>query len=940
MRKLFLVTVLLACLFSISLVTTPAQAVNKGSEEIKVGVYNNSNYAYQDEHGVWRGMDIECMLSVAQRAGFKAIFIDSATDPDFLGNLDKGVYDIVADVAKTPQREQQYSFSDTVQGLASSTMAVRPNDDRWQYGDISQLSQMKIGVIASYFINGSFRAWCIERGLTPTIVEYTDIDSLSKALEAGEIDAEIYTALFEKEGKAKFRTILSFLPREYYFAFRKNDKSLKNRFDSAMSQILAENPYYLDDLRKKYDEQFIYKTLYFTAVDKQYLVNKPVIKVAAIADTAPYFAQKEEGVYRGIIPEYFKLLGEKTGLKFQFVVYDTYEGALKAVTNNEVDLLSCYTAGLVNANEDNMVLTSNYIGAGNVILTKAGNNIIQPSSVGLWNVYSVPNTRARGIELAKAQVKFYKNARACLAALDNNQVESAVFSLPVATWLLDQTSSSKYVVRPLPSFNTEICMAMKPSNKSLFSILNKGIMVTNNSMSSILASAIQPESTWRTFISRLSPTAIAVSTSILLVLVAVLAWSLIMLNRRQKERALILATQAETEKEKIKVEALQRNAEEHNQFFANISHDMRTPLNAILGFSELAKTETKPEVLHDYLKKIHTSGHLLLDLVNDTLTMSKLKSNKLEVKLEPVRLLDGENFFTPVLSAIQSMAKDKQITFKVDYSGVLERNILVDKLILQKILLNLLTNAIKYTPMGGHVTVSFRNEKAVDGSVDSLISVQDDGIGMSQDFQKMIFEPFAQEKRAGYDNQGTGLGLTIVKQMVDLLGGTITVDSVKDQGSTFTVRLRLQKVDEDMLAPAKNGEAKVDITGLSGHKVLLCEDNALNREIANILLKSKGITVTSAENGRLGVDIFASQPVGTFDAILMDLRMPVLDGFGATKEIRSLDRTDSKTIPIIAMTADAFDDDIQKCLAAGMNDHIAKPVDPKVLFATLGKYVR
>ncbi len=939
MRKIFLVTVFLTCLFSLSFITPPVQAVNKEPEEIKIGVYNNSNYAYQDEHGVWRGMDIECMLSIAQRAGFRAIFIDSATDPDFLGNLDKGVYDIVADVAKTPQREQQYAFSDTVQGVASSTLAVRRNDDRWQYGDIGQLSQMKIGVITSYFTNESFRTWCRDRGLTPTIVEYSDIDSLSKALEAGEIDSEIYTALFEKEGKAKFKTILSFLPREYYFAFRKKDKSLKNRFDSAMSQLLADNPYYLSDLRKKYDEQFIYKVPVYSATEKQYLATHPIIKVAAVLDTAPYFAQKEPGVYQGIIPEYFKLLGENTGLKFQFVTYDTYEAALKAVTNNDVDLLSNYTGGLVNANEANLVLTNNFIDTNNVILTKAGNNIFQPLTVGIRDQSFAPNARERGLELAKAQIKFYKNAKTCLAALDNDQIEAAVFSMPVANWLLNQTASAKYILRPLPSLNKEVCMAIKPGNKSLFSILNKGIKVTNNSMSSIIAEAIQPKNTWRTFIARLSPGAIVLSTSILLIMVAVLGWLLFMLNRRQKERASVLAAQAEMEKQRIRVEALEKTAEEHNQFFANISHDMRTPLNAILGFSALAKKEKDQTVIKNYLEKIYTSGNLLLDLVNDTLTMSKLKSNKLAVKLEPVSL-DEDNFFKPVLSAIQSMAKEKQITFKVDSSKVLQRNTLADKLMLQKILLNLLTNAIKYTPSGGHVTVCFSNEKVADGGIDSLVAVQDDGIGMSPDFQKMIFEPFSQEKRTGYENQGTGLGLSIVKQMVELLGGTITVKSVKNQGSTFTVRLRLQTIDKDLLTTAHAEDVKVDITGLSGHKVLLCEDNAMNREIANILLKAKGIEVSNAENGRLGVDIYASHPERTFSAILMDLRMPVLDGFAATQEIRGLGRADSKTIPIIAMTADAFEDDVQKCLDAGMNDHIAKPVEPKVLFATLAKYLQ
>ena len=184
------------------------------------------------------------------------------------------------------------------------------------------------------------------------------------------------------------------------------------------------------------------------------------------------------------------------------------------------------------------------------------------------------------------------------------------------------------------------------------------------------------------------------------------------------------------------------------------------------------------------------------------------------------------------------------------------------------------------------------------------------------------------------------MGLSIVKQMVELLGGKITVASVKNQGSTFTVWLRLQRADQELLAPAGAVTVPVDLNSLAGRKILLCEDNALNREIANVLLKSKGMEVTNAENGRVGVDLFAGSPEGTFSAVLMDVRMPVLDGLAATKEIRNLGKADSKTIPILAMTADAFEDDIKKCLAAGMNDHIAKPVEPEILFATLTKHIK
>ena len=366
-------------------------------------------------------------------------------------------------------------------------------------------------------------------------------------------------------------------------------------------------------------------------------------------------------------------------------------------------------------------------------------------------------------------------------------------------------------------------------------------------------------------------------------------------------------------------------------FFSNISHDMRTPLNAVIGFSTLAQ---KPELTvaekDAYLEKIRFSGNLLLDLVNDTLTISKAGSGKLQLHPEPVSTVE---LGAAILPPIGVMAERRGVSFYADKSGYRPRTVLADRLSVEKIFLNLLTNAVKYTPEGGHVWGAVRDEPAGAADPDLVFTIRDDGIGMSADFLRHLYEPFAQENQAGSESGGTGLGLSIVKQLVDLMGGTIAVKSEKGKGTTFTVRLHLPEVSvPESAAPApplRQNES------LAGGRVLLCEDNALNREIACALLKDRGIEVTEAENGAVGLERFSESAPGTFGAILMDLRMPVMDGLEATRRLRALDRPDAKTVPVIAMTADAFAEDEQRCLDAGMNAHIAKPVEPERLYSAL-----
>lgn len=376
--------------------------------------------------------------------------------------------------------------------------------------------------------------------------------------------------------------------------------------------------------------------------------------------------------------------------------------------------------------------------------------------------------------------------------------------------------------------------------------------------------------------------------------------------------------------------------EAKDRFFSCISHDMRTPLNAVIGFASLAqKPELSDEMKNSYLQKIQASGKFLLELVNDTLMISKIGNGKLKILPRPVFT---EDIGASILPAVAAMAEQKKIAFTVDSSGYRPRTILADRLNVEKILLNLLTNAVKYTPEGGSIWVTVKDVPGANADPDLVFSIRDNGIGMSKEFLSQLYEPFAQENQQGYEAYGVDLGLSIVKQLVELMGGSITVNSRKGEGTEFTVRMYLRETTDiqNRQSPTEHSPDEK----LSGRKMLLCEDNKLNREIACALLRQKGVEVITAENGKIGLECFAASKPGEFDAILMDIRMPVMDGITATQAIRELERADAQTVPIIAMTADAFAEDIERCLEAGMNAHLAKPIEPQMFYRALTEHLK
>ena len=421
------------------------------------------------------------------------------------------------------------------------------------------------------------------------------------------------------------------------------------------------------------------------------------------------------------------------------------------------------------------------------------------------------------------------------------------------------------------------------------------------------------------------------------VFLLVLVIALLLYDRKRNERfnAQLAQTQAE-----VKAAELANKAK--TDFLSRMSHDIRTPLNAIIGLTDLSMDElNNTERMADNLQKIHSSGIILLSLLNDVLDVSRIESGRLVLKPVPYSLTA---FVHDVHAMFDQQCKVRKLHFEVRAEGVCEK-VLVDKVRFNQIMGNLLTNAVKFTPAGGSISLTIKKWAAEQGKLPCSFIIADTGQGISPQFQKKMFEPFTQELTSDMAvKDGSGLGLAIVKKIVDIMGGSIEVASVPGKGSTFTLHFLLplapaevEKSDQQVLAGT--AQQKSQTAAFAGRRILLVEDHPLNAEIASRMLKKRDMLVEWAKNGKIAVDMFQASAPGYYAMILMDVRMPVMDGRQATRQIRDLSRADAKSIPIVAMTADAFDGDVNLSLQSGMNEQLNKPIEPQMLYAMLQRYL-
>ncbi|MCH3960765.1 MAG: transporter substrate-binding domain-containing protein [Solobacterium sp.] len=913
-----MIIMVLAMIFSVM----PIHGDDSGSI-ITVGMLEIEGYATQKEDGTYTGSDVEFAYKIAQYANLNIKIVLYQNGKECMDDFVNGRLDIMSNLFKTEERTEKFLFSDKEIGNLPLCVFTAEDDSRYSYNSDKQINTMTLGTAEGDAAKDLFMTWCASHDVVPHLKEYASIEDVKKAIDAGEIDGGIYSS----PSVTGYRTIMTFSSQPYYFAFAKDRTALKYQIDDAMNAILTQDPLYRNKLVNRYAGHTVQDMEALTDEEKKYILFNPEVKIAVLTNDQPYYAKDSDGKDTGVLPALYSKVAVLTGLEFTYQAYDSEEDAVLAVKSGEADVLGLYSDGQIIAYNSDLRVTSPYADADAVLITHSGVSVKDINKIAVKERTQSTLKAILGSSI-DADLVTYNNGAECFAALQKGEVDAMVCGQPSASWLINQNNASSYSVTTIASGAIEISGALAYDKTMLCTILSKAVTSVSYQFNELVNTNTLPSNDLKAMITRMSPAVLFGVACGLIALAIALISMIIMLVKHQKEKNALMQIKAENDRREIELSAAEKQTMEKNHFFSNISHDMRTPLNAIIGFSDLAYEEAASVKTKEYLKKIKKSGRLLNDMINDTLTISKINSGKMTVHLKAV---NTDEIFDAICSPIQDMAVKKGITFTVDRTACPSRTVMADTLHLEKILLNLLTNAVKYTPAGGKVLLKVQTVPEEGKPTETIIQVIDNGIGISKEFLPHIYEPFLQEDNTGGESSGTGLGLSIVKNLVDIMHGSIEVESTKNQGTCFTLHFHFACAPESL--PHKTVSQSDDI--LTGRRILLCEDNSLNREIAKEILQRKGMIIESAVNGEEGLQKYKASEEYYYDAILMDIRMPVMNGLDASRAIRRSGREDADTIPIIAMTANAFEDDIKQCLDAGMNAHVAKPIDPETMFRTI-----
>ena len=941
--------VLFACIFVVlgmwMMLSVHCQAAETNNDEkqpqtIRVGSFEDT-FNYVDKNGVRRGYGYELMQALAGYTGWKFEYVKCDWSNCF-DKLENGEIDIMGDISYTDERAQRMLFSDEAMGEEKYILYADLADMDIGMSDFKSLDGKRIGVLMGTEPEIMLTQWENKNGIHTEHVNVNNNDDVEKKLANQEIDCfiSLEESIWSEQGISSITTIGK---SGIYFAINKAHSDIKTELDYAMRQLDQESPFFKADLYKKYFTLDYCQIL--TGEEKSWLEEHGDIRIGFLNNNPAIFS-RDEATERltGMLAEYTSYAKDCLGnqvLKFYIQEYDSYDEMTQALQNREIDMIFYAGRNPDFAEKNGYALT-------NTAWTYSLMAVTDEKKFDEDRLYTVAVPKEK--DALKQHIAFcYPQWK----LVDYDSLEDAaemVMNEKADCFLIGTSQALKYDnerdFKSVPLTKTmEACFAVRGGEGPILSILNKTLKAMPSDMLTSALAIYDSTADKVTFWDFVKDNMFAFFVTAGFASLGIIGIILVLLRKARKAEAVAKLAANDTQKLNDKLEIALKKAEDASlaktRFLNNMSHDIRTPMNAILGYAQIMEDELNgkemPEV-SEHLEKLQQSGNLLLSIINNVLDMARIESGRMELDENYCRI---EDVWKSLFAVFDENAMKKNIALHYAMN-VEHEHVLTDVTKVKEILVNILSNAIKYTPAGGSVMVDV-DELPCDesGYMIVKIRVSDTGIGMSQDYQTKIFEAFTREQNTTKSKiAGTGLGMSIVKKYVDLLGGTINVESELGKGSIFTVTLKHRIADESYYVKKHIEEPGTGSEILEGRNILLAEDNDLNAEIAEAILERAGLKTERVEDGIQCVNRIMEMPVGTYDMILMDIQMPKMDGYKATQAIRNLPDRGKACIPIIAMTANAFVEDKRDAIAAGMNGHIAKPIQVDKLLSMLAEVIR
>lgn len=883
-------------------------------ETVRVGFYRMDGYHMLDENGNRSGYGYALMQKLGRYlpVTYEYVGYDKSWN-DMLDMLEKGEIDVLTGGKKTPEREKRFDYSEYEVGTNVTVFSVKEGDTRFISKDYSTYNGARVGLLNNSFRIESFNNYAQINNFTYYPVYYDTFEELEQALQNGEIDgiASSNLRIFENAW-----IIDQFDYSSFYLMTRKGNQELLRQINKAIEQLDRDEPGWRTSLMYEYYGDSNGENATLTAEECSYLnrmqEENKVFKVLVNPDRSPY-SFFENGEARGIIPSVFESTADELGISYVYLQPKDREEYHRMLDSGEADICLDMEDNYSTAEDIGYELTDAYMSTGFSRITRKTFSGEIRTVASIRDSFLLQNYL--GERFSDENILYFDSVEECIDAVRDGKADAVFLYTYTVQEIMKQEHPGTFDSVIMGGEHVSVAMGVREDyDPCLLTALNKTVLDVNSTeLDSIILEATEDYYASQSLIHFLYANPFY---AILLVLILGLAAVILVasISRWRKEKELRKAY------EEVKAA---NNAK--RDFLSKMSHDVRTPMNAIMGMTELAELHADDEeAVRNYLGRLRVSENYLLTLLSEILDMSRIDSGAIQLQKQPVSL---EKIIHTVDVTIRQMAEDKKQEFLIRSEGVRHPAVNADERRIEQILTNLLSNSCKYSGEGGKISLDITEEE--DGIF--CFRVKDNGIGIPEDFRESIYDAFSRAEDSRVSKiQGTGLGMTIVKKYVEMMDGTISFES--QPGNTeFIVRLCLEPCEEALQTDPEDEEEDVTFDGL---RVLLVEDNELNREIAEELLKTAGVQVDCAENGKEGVEKFETSESGTYDVIFMDIQMPVMDGLQASRMIRRSGREDSDVM-IVALSANAHEEDVENCRAAGMNGHISKPFDLGRVYAVL-----